>query len=128
MVAEGSYWQEVIAVTGAAARGEARIPGPSRFSVDGRERDAEIEISDRASKAVTTEVVEVDESVLAAGDHHGSTFYQHHRFRDLVLRGAGPLDEGAREAGTLIEVFLVNELDDLETSARSLAERKVRDG
>ncbi len=89
MFAEGAYWQEEISVTGEKARVEARIPGPSRFSTDGKERDAEIEISNRETKDVTTEVVHVDESVLAAGDHHGSTFFQHERFRDLVRTGKG---------------------------------------
>ena len=89
MFAEGSYWQEVISVTGEKARVDAKVPGPARFSVDGKERAAEIEISDRSTKRVTNEIVEVDHSVLAAGDHHGSTFYQHQRFRDLVLSGTG---------------------------------------
>jgi len=97
MFAEGSYWQEVISVTGETARVDAKIPGPSRFAADGRERDAEIEISDRASKAVTNEVVEVDESVLAAGDHHGATFFQHQRFRDLVRTGKGAPDVTLRD-------------------------------
>ncbi len=89
MFAEGSYWQEVISVLGEKARVDAKVPGPARFSADGRERASEIEISDRASKAVTCEEVEVDQAVLQAGDHHGSTFFQHQRFRDLVHSGQG---------------------------------------
>lgn len=89
MFAEGSYWQEQIAVTGELARVEARVPGPSRFSPDGRERASEVEISHRATKEVNREEVEVDERILAAGDHHGSTYYQHQRFRDLVRGGKG---------------------------------------
>jgi hypothetical protein len=30
----------------------------------------------------------VDETVLKAGDHHGSTFYHHQKFRKAVLDGA----------------------------------------
>ena len=89
MFAEGSYWQEVISVTGANARIDACVPGPARFSTDGKERDSEIVISDRATKDVTREKIEVDHAVLQAGDHHGSTFYQHLRFRDLVMAGKG---------------------------------------
>ena len=89
MFAEGSYWQEVISVTGESARVDAKVPGPARFSVDGRERASEIEISHSASKQVIREQVNVDETVLAAGDHHGSTFFQHQRFRDLVRSGQG---------------------------------------
>ena len=89
MFAEGSYWQEVISVTGEKGRVDAKVPGPARFSPDGKERASEIEISHRASKAVVREEVEVDHSILAAGDHHGSTFFQHQRFRDLVQSGRG---------------------------------------
>lgn len=89
MFAEGSYWQEVISVTGEKARVDAKVPGPARFSSDGKERASEIEISNRASKEVVREEVEVDEAILSAGDHHGSTFFQHMRFRDLVVSGKG---------------------------------------
>ena len=89
MFAEGSYWQEVISVTGEKGRVDAKVPGPARFSPDGKERASEIEISHRASKEVVREEIEVDHSILAAGDHHGSTFFQHQRFRDLVQTGRG---------------------------------------
>lgn len=89
MFAEGSYWQETIAVTGEKARVEAKVPGPARFSIDGKERHSEIEISTRASKEILREEVDVDPAVLAAGDHHGSSFFQHARFRDLVRAGKG---------------------------------------
>lgn len=89
MFAEGSYWQETISVTGDAARIDACIPGPARFSKDGKERASEITISERASKRVTTETVEVSEEILQAGDHHGSSYFQHQKFRDLVVAGQG---------------------------------------
>jgi predicted dehydrogenase len=89
MFAEGSYWQELLTVTGAKARMEARIPGPSRFSADKQERHAEISFADRDTRLETTEVIEVDETILSAGDHHGSTFFQHQKFFDLVRNGTG---------------------------------------
>ncbi len=89
MFAEGSYWQEVVSVTGDKARIDAKVPGPARFSPDGKERASEVEISDRTSKTVRIEQIEVDETILQAGDHHGSTFYQHQRFRDLIRNGQG---------------------------------------
>lgn len=89
MFAEGSYWQESIAVTGEKARLEAFIPGPARFAPDGQERKSEFVTSLRALKQELREEVHVPEHILAAGDHHGSTFFQHERFRDLVLRGHG---------------------------------------
>ncbi len=89
MFAEGSYWQEVISVTGDTARIDAKVPGPARFSPDGKERASEIEISNRESKQIIREEIEVDATVLQAGDHHGSTYFQHQKFRDLVKTGQG---------------------------------------
>ena len=89
MFSEGAYWQEKICVTGDTARIEAKVPGPSRFSPDGKERDAEVVVSERATKKVSVDVVHVPNEVLEAGDHHGSTYFQHQRFRDLVLAGKG---------------------------------------
>ena len=43
----------------------------------------------RATKEVRVEEIEVDEEILQAGDHHGSTYYQHQRFRDLIVTGTG---------------------------------------
>ena len=98
MFAEGSYWQEVISVTGDKARIDAKVPGPARFSPDGQERASEVQISERMSKIVTREDIHVDPGVLGAGDHHGSTFYQHQRFRDFLRAGRGApevtLDDG----------------------------------
>ncbi len=87
MFAEGSYWQELLTVTGDKARVEARVPGPSRFSADKAERHAEICVSDRATLRETTFPVEVDESILAAGDHHGATYFQHLKFFEMVRTG-----------------------------------------
>ena len=90
MFADGSHWQEVISVTGIKARIDACIPGPARFSPDGRERTSHLVISDRDTKTVTCTLVEVDDTILAAGDHHGSTFFQHQRFLEMVRNGGQP--------------------------------------
>lgn len=89
MFAEGSYWQESIAVTGPKARLEAFIPGPARFAPGGAPREAEFVTSLRALKEEIREVVHTPPELLIAGDHHGSTYYQHERFLDLVRRGSG---------------------------------------
>ena len=89
MFAEGSRWQQVISVTGESARIDAKIPGAARFSPDGREHAAEIEISYRAGRTVHREEIPVDQALLAAGDHHAATYFQHERFRDLICRGSG---------------------------------------
>ncbi len=87
MFSEGSYWQEQISVTGPKARVDAYVPGPARFSLDGKERHAQLSISDRKSKTETREDILVDEAILKAGDHHGSSFYQHQKFFDMVRDG-----------------------------------------
>ena len=89
MFAEGSFWQESVAVTGEKARAEAFVPGPARFTPDGKEREAEFVMSLRALKEEVREVVHVPEHILAAGDHHGSTFFQHEKFVELVRSGKG---------------------------------------
>ncbi|MEL7214899.1 MAG: Gfo/Idh/MocA family oxidoreductase [Pseudomonadota bacterium] len=90
MFAEGSEWQEVISVTGERARIDAKVPGPARFSPDGLERKSRIVISDRETKRPLWEDIEVDGRILHAGDHHGSTFYQHQRFQRMILEGGRP--------------------------------------
>ena len=43
--------------------------------------------SPREPKGPVTQTVEVDATHLAAGDHHGSTFYQHQKFLDAIRLG-----------------------------------------
>ena len=87
MFAEGSTWQEAIAVTGDLAKVEALVPGPSRFSHDGKERHSEFVFSPRASRQERREIVDVDATFLAAGDHHGSTYFQHLKFHAMIRDG-----------------------------------------
>ncbi|PTX54837.1 putative dehydrogenase [Litoreibacter ponti] len=114
MFAEGSFWQETIAVTGEKARVEAFVPGPARFSPDGREREAEFVMSLRALKEEVREVVHVPEHILAAGDHHGSTFFQHEKFIELVRSG-----KGAPEVSLMDGYWSVLVGEAAEESARS---------
>jgi predicted dehydrogenase len=88
MFAEGAYWQETIAATGDKGRAEIFIPGPARFWPGGGERHSEIEISPRKPKGPKRRAVAVDEAILKAGDHHGSTYYQHLGFQRAVTKGA----------------------------------------
>jgi len=108
MFAEGSYWQETVSVTGDAARVDAFVPGPSRFWPGGEERASQIAISPRADKIEQREEIHTDAAILHAGDHHGSTYYQHERFLKLVREGGAPevgLDDGtaAVEIGAAAE-------------------------
>jgi myo-inositol 2-dehydrogenase/D-chiro-inositol 1-dehydrogenase len=90
MFAEGTYFQEDIAATGDKAKVEARCPGPARFWPGHAEREAEVVVSDRETKRQKREVPKVDERVLAVGDHHGSTYFQHAKFLEIVKSGGRP--------------------------------------
>ena len=105
MFAEGAWWQEHVSVIGDAGKLEAFVPGPSRFWPGGEERASEVVISPRADKAPIREEVHVDPTILAAGDHHGSTFYQHQRFA-AIIRGGGTPDVTLRDGAISVEVGL----------------------
>ncbi|WP_300055373.1 Gfo/Idh/MocA family oxidoreductase [uncultured Roseobacter sp.] len=86
MFAEGARYQETIAAMGPAGKIEAFVPGPTRFWPDdlGPAPTPMVEISPRNPKRPQLRAVPVDPDLLAAGDHNGSTFYQHQRFLDVV--------------------------------------------
>ena len=108
MFAEGSYWQEEIAVVGSSAKIEARVPGPSRFWPGGVEREAELVLSPRAEKGPVRVPVPVNEEVLSAGDHHGSVFYQHRAFARMVREGGRPAVT-LRDGAIAVEIGLAAE-------------------
>lgn len=91
MFAEGSRWQEEISAVGPRGKIEALVPGPTRFwPADlGAPPVAQVVVSPRAPKGPQVEEIPVDPALLAAGDHNGSTFYQHRRFLALVREGLG---------------------------------------
>ena len=108
MFAEGSYWQEEISVVGSSAKIEARVPGPARFWPGGAEREAELVLSPRMEKGPARVPVPVDETVLSAGDHHGSVFYQHRAFARMVREGGRPA-VSLRDGAVAVEVGLAAE-------------------
>ncbi|MEM1006514.1 MAG: Gfo/Idh/MocA family oxidoreductase [Pseudomonadota bacterium] len=86
MFAEGARYQEEISAMGPKARIEARVPGPGRFWPDhlGEPPVPQLILSPRDPKGPVSKDIPVDPRLLAAGDHNGSTFYQHQGFLDLV--------------------------------------------
>ena len=101
MFAEGSRYQEEISAVGPDGKIECFVPGPGRFwdTKLGPAPTPQLVVSPRHPKGPVTHDIPVDPQLLAAGDHNGSTFYQHQRF-NAVVRGAGAievtLDDGAR--------------------------------
>ena len=116
MFAEGSWFQEEIAAVGDRGKVECLVPGPARFWPGGAERDAEIAWSPRDPKGPVRRKVPVDETVLRAGDHHGSTFFQHQRFRRAVVDGA-PVEVTMEDGLRAVAIGLAAE--------RSIAERRA---
>ena len=89
MFADGTWFQESIVVVGSQAKVECHIPGPTRFwpkEFLGEPPIPILTLSPRNPKGPKTLEIPVDPKLLEAGDHNGSTFYQHERFA-RVLRG-----------------------------------------
>lgn len=99
MFAEGSRYQEEISAVGPTGKIECLVPGPGRFWPDhlGPAPVAQVIVSPRNPKGPQVLDIPVDPALLAAGDHNGSTFYQHQRFAAVVRGDAVPevgLDDG----------------------------------
>ncbi len=100
MYAEGSRYQEEISAVGPDGKIEAFVPGPGRFWPThlGEPPVPQVVVSPRQPKGPQIVEIPVDPTILDAGDHNGSTFYQHARFLDLVRNGGTPevtLGDGA---------------------------------
>lgn len=86
MFAEGSRYQEEISAVGKHGKIEARVPGPGRFWPEnlGTPPVPQVIVSPRDPAGPQEKEVPVDPTLLDAGDHNGSTFYQHKKFLDVV--------------------------------------------
>ena len=93
MFAEGSRYQEEISAMGPKGKIECLVPGPGRFwpAKLGPAPVPQLIISPRAPQGPITMDIPVDPALLDAGDHNGSTFYQHQRF-NAVVRGLGGVE------------------------------------
>ncbi len=122
MFAEGAFFQEEITATGAKARVTAYVPGVARFWQDGTQaRDAEIEISPRSPQLPVRRKVHVDNAILDAGDHHGSTYFQHLGFRAAALEHA-PVAVSMADGLAAVAIGLAAERSIREHRAVNLAE------
>ena len=93
MFAEGSEYQEEISAVGPKGKIECFVPGPGRFwpRLLGEPPVPRLVISPRAPKGPIKSEIPVDPTLLEAGDHNGSTFFQHQRF-NAVVRGEGAVE------------------------------------
>lgn len=113
MFAEGAEQQEEITAVGGEARLDVFIPS------------GEIVFSPRVGfmnpKRVDRRVVDVDETALKAGSHHGSTFYQHQEFANAIRTGHPPL-VSAHDGMMAVAMGAAAELSAAEKRAVSIAE------
>ena len=100
MFAEGSRYQEELCVVGAKGKLDCKVPGPGRFwpAELGDAPVAQLTVSQRHKTGsdgwtnnptitaipLQTLDIPVDKALLAAGDHNGSTFYQHQKFFEMA--------------------------------------------
>jgi predicted dehydrogenase len=92
MFAEGARYQEEISAVGPKGKIECLVPGPGRFwpAHLGPAPTPQVIVSPRDPAGPHTLTVPVDPQLLAAGDHNGSTFYQHSNFAEVVAKGRAP--------------------------------------
>ena len=92
MFAEGARYQEEISAVGPLGKIECLVPGPGRFwpAHLGPAPTPQVIVSPRNPAGPYALDVPVDPQLLAAGDHNGSTFYQHSHFNAVVAHGARP--------------------------------------
>ena len=100
MFAEGSEYQEEISAVGPKGKVETKVPGPARFWPPqlGAPPVPQLIESPRYPKGASQSEITVDPVLLSAGDHNGSTFYQHRGFLELV-RGERSVPEVTLEDG-----------------------------
>ena len=86
MFAEGARYQEEVVAVGPMGKIEALVPGPGRFwPADlGAPPVPQLIVSPRQPKGPETREIPVDPTLLEAGDHNGSTYFQHLEFLHLV--------------------------------------------
>ena len=91
MFAEGARFQEYVSAVGPKGKIACQVPGVGRFWTGPDEKPRpELIISPRDKSGVITRYCDVPEDILEAGDHNGSTFYQHQRFLQMITEGGVP--------------------------------------
>ena len=84
------------------------MPGPTRFWPPdmGAPPIPELEVSPRAPRGPRRLEIPVAPRLLAAGDHNGSTYYQHERFLKLVRGEITEPEVSLRDGRLAVEMGL----------------------
>ncbi|HWA60662.1 MAG TPA: Gfo/Idh/MocA family oxidoreductase [Caulobacteraceae bacterium] len=113
MFAEGAKTQEEIVAVGSEARLDVRIPdGMVTFSP---------RVPPGSRKQVQSIQVPVDKAALAAGTHHGATYYQLKAFLEAA-RGLAPVQVTADDGLRAVAMGLAAEISAREKRAVEMAE------
>jgi len=112
MFAEASRNQEEIAATGDAGKVECFIP------------DSTVMIGRRNPREIQSHHVPVEERILKAGGHHGSTYFEHLAFRRAILEGTAP-EVGAQDGLRAVAIGLAAELSAAQGRPVEMAELGV---
>ncbi len=123
MFAEGSRYQEELSAVGASGKIECLVPGPARFwPADlGAPPVAQVIVSPRHPAGPRAVEIPVDPELLVAGDHNGSTYFQHRRFVE-ALRGNGRVEVMLDDGWWAVVMGLAAQLSAREGRAVVLAE------
>ncbi|TVV76874.1 Gfo/Idh/MocA family oxidoreductase [Sphingomonas solaris] len=113
MFAEGAETQEEISATGDTARLDVLIP-PGDIVWSPR-------VDWRGPKAAERTHVAVDAAAMAAGSHHGATYYQHVAFAAAV-RGEGPVTVTAEDGLRAVAIGIAAETSVREKRVVEMAE------
>ena len=85
MFAENSEYQEEIVAVGNIGKIETFVPS----SASGKD-SSEVKISLRKNNITKSNEIKVDKQILAAGHHHGSTYFEHLAFIDAIQKNKKP--------------------------------------
>ena len=85
MFAENSVYQEELCAVGSKGKIETAVP-----SSDSGIANSDVRIGLRVSIRANKETIGVDEKILAAGHHHGSTYYEHQSFIKAIRDNSLP--------------------------------------
>lgn len=107
MFAEGARYQEEISAVGPKGKIECQVPGPGRFwpANLGPAPVPQLIVSPRDPKGPVSVEIPVDPVLLEAGDHNGSTFYQHQRF-NAAVRGQGAVEVSLADGAKAVAMGL----------------------
>jgi predicted dehydrogenase len=123
MFAEGSRYQEEISAVGPAGKIECLVPGPGRFwpAHLGAAPVPQVIVSPRNPAGPRAVEIPVDPRLLQAGDHNGSTFYQHEGFQ-RALRGDCPVEVSMTDGWWAVAIGMAAQLSAQTGRAVDMAE------